>query len=365
MKAIRTFINKYFDGKLTLLIFTFYLITILLNLFKEFSVAYLKDKPLVLGQNIHFQAYVIDFILVMTLMQLIAMHTKRLILKRTPWLKILIFHFVIALFIGVIIQAVTDFYKIQVGIYQAFDLKNSLRMFLSVIDINFLVYFAMLFIIYTYYYFKLIRSSEIQQSQLESQLVQTKLNALKSQLEPHFLFNTLNAIIGLIDIDKRKAQDTLVSLSALLRNLTKNSTLHEHSLAKELEMLNPYLEILRVRFPENLDIKIEIPREIQEYTVPTMLFQPLVENAINHGFNQSHEQFNIVINGSKMDKQLHFVVENNGVPIQSHAKTSQTQIGIQNLKQRLKNLYGDQAAFTLQNKATQDGVENIITIPIR
>jgi two-component system LytT family sensor kinase len=157
----------------------------------------------------------------------------------------------------------------------------------------------------------------------------------------------------------------LVSLSALLRNLTKNSTLHEHSLAKELEMLNPYLEILRVRFPENLDIKIEIPREIQEYTVPTMLFQPLVENAINHGFNQSHEQFNIVINGSKMDKQLHFVVENNGVPIQSHAKTSQTQIGIQNLKQRLKNLYGDQAAFTLQNKATQDGVENIITIPIR
>lgn len=223
---LKPFFNKYFDGELTLILVGFYLITIALNLIKVFSTAYLKGSPLVQGENFYFQLYILDAVTVLLIMQLIAIHTKRLILERTSWRKILLLHFGLALVLGIIIQVITDLYRMQIGSVKAYDFNKSLNIFLSVIDINFLVYFAMLFIIYTYYYFSIIRASEKQKSLLETQVVTARMNMLTSQLQPHFLFNTINCIIGLIDMDTKKAQDTLVDLSTFFREVTKNSTIH-------------------------------------------------------------------------------------------------------------------------------------------
>jgi two-component system LytT family sensor kinase len=359
---VKAFFAKYYDKRLSLILVGFYLITVALNLFKVFAVAYLRDTPLAIGKDFHYQIYLIDIVLVMIIMQVIAMHTKRLILNKTPWKYILLFHFVLAIFIGVIIQGVTDFYRIQFGISTHYDFKVSLRNFLSVIDVNFLVYFAMIFIIYTYYYFDIIRAKEIQQSQLESQLVTTKLNTLKMQLEPHFLFNTLNAIIGLIDIDKKRAQNTLIDLSSLLRMLTKKTMEHEHRLDQELEMVHHYIDILKVRFEDELKVDVEIEEGLLDKTVPTMLFQPLIENAINHGFAQTSGMFHIQVRGYEEGDKMVFVVENNGNPISENASTKQTGVGVSNLQQRLKNLYGRRATYVLRNK--EQGVENVIEIPL-
>lgn len=360
---IKSFFKKYFDLQLTAILAGFYLITIILNLIKVFGTAYLKGNPLVLGKSFFVEVYLLDAVIVLVIMQLIAMHTKKLILAKTPWKKIIFLHFFFAIFIGVVIQLFTDMYRIKKGIFKTYEIKESIRIFLSVIDINFLVYFAMLFIIYTYYYLKIIRANEIQQSQLQSQLMTTKMNLLKTQMQPHFLFNTINCIIGLIDIDKKKAQDTLVDLSSLFRQFTKISNVNGHTLEKELEILNHYLEILKVRFPENLEINIDINDDLMNEIVPTMMFQPLIENSINHGYESSKGRFIINLKGFILDDKIQFIIDNNGPLLNKNSKTSQTGIGIDNLTQRLKNMYGESASFMLQNKADLLGVENIITLP--
>lgn len=341
----------------------FYTITIILNLIKVFSIASLTGKELIIGKNFITEVYILDAVIVLVIMQLIAMHTKKLILNNTPWKRILLLHFFLAIFIGVIIQGITDIYRIRVGFFKEFDIRESLKIFLNVMDINFLVYFAMLFIIYTYYYFDIIRANEIKQNQLEAQLMSTKMNLLKTQLQPHFLFNTINCIIGLIDVDKRKAQDTLVDLSSLFREFTKVSSLNTHSLEREMEILNHYIEILKVRFPENLNISIDMDASILNKEIPTLLFQPLIENAINHGYDRTKGDFFIRLKGYSQNGQLIFVVENNGPSLEENTSTSQTGVGISNLKQRLSNLYGDKAQFLLKNKDNAKGVENIIFLP--
>lgn len=360
---INAFFKKYFDVNLTIILVGFYLITIVFNLIKVLSLAYINGNKYQVGINFYPELLIIDAIVVLIIMQLIAMHTKKLILNHTSWKRIMLYHFFIAIFIGVIILGITDVYKIHIGIYQTFDFKRSLRNFLSVLDINFLVYFAMLFIIYTYYYFDIIRANEVQQNQLQAQLMTTKMNLLKTQLQPHFLFNTINCIIGLIDIDKLKAQDTLVDLSSLLRELTKISDINLHPLHQELKILNHYIEILNVRFSDQLHFTIDMDESILNEEVPTMLFQPLIENAINHGFENSQGLFLIKITGVKEDNFLKFTVENNGPKLNKNSKTKQTGIGISNLEQRIKTIYGNDASFELRNKSDEAGVENVILLP--
>lgn len=362
---IKNFFKKYFDGELTLILVVFYLITIGLNLIKLFSTAYLKDAPLIQGVNFYYQIFILDMIIVLVIMQLIAMHTKRLILKRTSWRKILMLHFALALVLGVIIQVIADLYRFQIGVLQEFDFEKSLGKLLSVMDINFLVYFAMLFIIYTYYYFSIIRASERQKSLLETQVVTARMNMLTSQLQPHFLFNTINCIIGLIDVDKKKAQDTLVDLSTFFREVTKNSNVHFFTVSKEMVILNHYLEILKVRFPENLEITQRIEEEVLEEKIPAMVLQPLIENSINHGYENSTQNLLIEIEIWKEGDFIIIVVRNNGPLMTERQTVKQTGVGISNLRQRLENLYGLESSFTLQNRRDGQGVENIIKIPLK
>ncbi len=361
---IRDYFKKYFDGELTLILVVFYLITICLNLIKVFSTAYLRGTEVAQQADYLVELYLLDAVVVLGIMQLIAMHTKRLILNRTSWRKILIFHFVLALFLGVVIQFITDLYRLQMGIIDNFHFNRSLLLLLSVVDVNFLVYFAMLFIIYTYYYFSIIRAGEKRESLLETQVVTAKMSMLTSQLQPHFLFNTINCIIGLIDIDKKKAQDTLVDLSEMFREITKNQNVHFFTVAKEMELLGHYLEIVKVRFPENLEIVSRVAEETLPLYLPAMIIQPLIENSINHGFENTANALRIEISIQRQGEFLRVSVSNNGPLLGESSRTSQTGMGISNLRQRLENLYGSKASFIMANNESGVGVTNVILLPI-
>lgn len=362
--GLRNYFRRYFDLDLTLILIVFYLIAVCLNLIRIFSTAYFEGSPLNFERTVILPLHLIDAVVVLSIMQLIAFNTKRLILKRTSWRKILWPHFFIAIVLGFVVQLMVDFYRIQVGMNQEYDFRQSFGKFMSVVDVNFLVYFAMLFIIYTYYYFKIVRANEKQQSTLETQVVTAKMDMLKSQLQPHFLFNTINCIISLIDIDKKKAQDTLVDLSTFFREVTRSSNVNWFTVEKELEILHHYLAILKVRFPDTLHIKEEIDREALSRIMPAMVLQPLVENSINHGYGPTEAVLTITITISVENEMLKVIVENDGLSLDDSSAASQMGVGIQNLRHRLNYLYGSKASFTLQNKKKGKGVENILSLPL-
>ncbi|MDX1544065.1 MAG: histidine kinase [Christiangramia sp.] len=361
--------QKYFDLKLVLLLAGFYLMFDIVLLVK---VAYMRSyMP---GDNSHYFSWsdflihnlLFDYIIVVSYMTLIAISTKRFLNKNYSWVKIISIHTLFSILIGLIIRLIFDFYSIIAGRISLaeFDLRKSINAFIYVIDLNFLIYFAMVFIIYTYYYLRQVKEAEKRHSKLESQLVNTRMKMLSSQLQPHFLFNTLNSIAVLTDIDAAKAKDTIADLSDFLREILYSSDSNRISLDEELRILEYYLNIVNVRFSDHLTITKKIDESLLLKRVPALLLQPLIENSIKHGYSYDHTTLHIIISVFEEDNKLVIKVENDGAPIsQSHAELMKKGVGLTNINDRLKNLYNDNYFFEIKNKENESGVETIIKIP--
>ena len=154
---------------------------------------------------------------------------------------------------------------------------------------------------------------ELRSSQLESQLAQANLNALKMQIQPHFLFNTLNAIMVLVRQQKgREAEEMLSRLSDLLRCVLDDVNAHEVPLRRELEYLQLYLAIEQVRFQDRLKVEVTWDPEVLDAAVPHMILQPLVENAIRHGIGRSSTAGNVRISAHRANGILEMKVEDDG-----------------------------------------------------
>lgn len=310
----------------------------------------------------------IDWIVVIAYMTLIAISTKRLLNRNYPWWKIISLHTVLSILIGFIIRLIFDVYGILSGQFTVsdYELQESFNRFMSVIDLNFLIYFAMVFIIYTYYYLRQVRETEAQRNLLETQLVNTKMKMLSSQLQPHFLFNTLNSISVLADLDPAKAKDTIADLSDFLREILYSGDASEITLEKELRTLEYYLNILNIRFSNDLKIKRDIDERLLQEQVPALLLQPIIENSIKHGYSYDHPELEVLIAVSKKDGFIEIRVENNGAPLEGDpAILMQKGVGLANTRDRLKNLYGDNFTFVLQNIDGRIGVETVVRIPLK
>lgn len=364
-------LKKYIDLNLFLLLAGFYT---LFDIVYVAKLAYFRTHypDSIQEPWVDFLLYtiLIDWLVVVTFMTLIAISTKSLLNMNYSWVRIISLHTLLSLLIGLIIRVIFDLFGIIVGYINPaeYEFSESLSRFMSVIDLNFLIYFAMVFIIYTYYYLKQVKETEKQKNLLETQLVNTRMKMLSSQLQPHFLFNTLNSISVLVDLDAGKAKDTIADLSDFLREILYSSDSNEISLEKELRTLEYYLNILNVRFSTDLKIRKKIDEKILNRKVPAMLIQPLIENSIKHGYSYDHSELEIFISIQAENNYLIIKIENNGKPISlSSDELMQKGVGLSNIKDRLENLYRNDYYFNISNKTDATGnpagVETVVRIP--
>lgn len=206
---------------------------------------------------------------------------------------------------------------------------------------------------------------ELRSSELQSQLMQARLSALNMQLQPHFLFNTLNTIMVLIRQQKsREAEEMLGRLGDLLRCVLEDVDAQEVPLRRELEYLELYLAIEQVRFQDRLRISTNVDPEARDAMVPYMSLQPIVENAIRHGIGRSSTAGNIRISACHVSGLLEIKVEDDGPGpgVESGARTRG--IGLANTRARLKQLYGDAGRFALET-GNPGGAVATMTLPYR
>ena len=204
----------------------------------------------------------------------------------------------------------------------------------------------------------------VQASELAQQLAAAQLSALKMQLQPHFLFNTLGAIIVLIQQQKAAAAEAMVArLGDLLRLALDDVDAQEVPLWRELEFLRLYLSIEEVRFKDRLRVQIAANSDLSDALVPHMVLQPLVENAVRHGLGQSEEAVTIDVSATKRNGSLALIVSDDGPGLQP-PRLDQPGIGLVNTRSRLARLYGDGASLVGEN-IPPHGARMTITLPVR
>lgn len=202
-------------------------------------------------------------------------------------------------------------------------------------------------------------------SQLATELAQSRLLSLKSQLQPHFLFNTLHAIITLLDEDKVSAEDMLLRLSELLRAFLEDYDGQEISLRQELDLIELYLGIQRTRFKDRLTTRTYIAPDTLDCAVPSLILQPLVENALRHGIGQRVGSDTLEIEARRDGDTLCIEVRNRNSTLSAEPTASAGHgIGMNNTRLRLKELYGDAADVRL-DMLWPEGVACRIRVPFR
>ena len=189
---------------------------------------------------------------------------------------------------------------------------------------------------------------EMKLEEQERLLLQARMEALQSQINPHFLFNTLNTVSSLVRFNPDKAREVIVKLSSILRRLLRTSDAFVQ-LRDELDFIDDYLDIEVVRFgPEKLRIIKEVQRESLDVSVPSVILQPLVENSIKHGLSAKIEGGSIILRARLADGLLVIEVEDDGVGMES-AGHGGTGIGLANIRERLQVLYGDSARMEINS----------------
>lgn len=214
-----------------------------------------------------------------------------------------------------------------------------------------------------------LRDHKLRLARLEGETVRARLQALRMQLHPHFLFNTLHSVSGLIDSRPAVARQIIVRLGDLLRRTLRDGGSDLVPLAREIDFVRNYLEIQQLRFPDRLRFSISIEPAVHDAMVPGLILQPLAENAVLHGASEEDERVQVtiearqIIDSSQLTRWLELNVHNTG---NAHAEGvgSGAHIGIGNTRERLRALYGDQCLVELSEPA-QGGFLARLRIPLR
>jgi two-component system LytT family sensor kinase len=206
------------------------------------------------------------------------------------------------------------------------------------------------------------REHEMEEKELQRQLIEARLDALRMQLNPHFLFNTLHTISALIHENPEAADRVVARLSELLRLSLDQSKAQEVPLHQELAFLDRYLEIEQTRFAERLNVQRDIDPAVQDALVPFLILQPLVENAIRHGIEEREEKGRLAISARQANGVLELTISDNGNGLNDQADVLREGIGLSNTRSRLRHLYGDKQKLELQS-APGGGLQARITIP--
>ena len=210
-----------------------------------------------------------------------------------------------------------------------------------------------------------LKNKQIELAQLNSQLSSAQLNALRLQLQPHFLFNTLNTISSLIDFDKKQAQKIISQLGNLLRFVLEQNKEAQVALRDEVAFIKNYLNIEQVRFQDRLSITYDIAQDTLDAQIPSLILQPLVENAIKHGFSNQSGEGHIQVRSYLEKEQVHLLVsdDGNGSTLPSSDLLSKG-IGLKNVQERLKLIYPETAMMKITTKPGEGFVAHI-SLPLQ
>lgn len=249
--------------------------------------------------------------------------------------------------------------------------------FLSSFALWSLVYWTVLIASYAFHFYERYQEGVLKASQLQAQLAQAELQALKMQLHPHFLFNTLHSISALMHADVEAADKMVVRLGEFLRMTLKNSGTPEITLEEEVKFLECYLEIERLRFEDRLSVRFEIDPEVLGARVPNLILQPLVENAVRHGVAPHTGPGRLSVRGKRLGDRLVLEVEDNGSGLPANSKVGDQDqegaisaergpggLGLANTRARLERFYGNRHHFRLEN-AADGGLLVVLELPLR
>jgi two-component system, LytTR family, sensor kinase len=230
---------------------------------------------------------------------------------------------------------------------------------------NWLIYWVIVGAWQAYQYYRRYLSSELRRERLERQFSEARLNALRMQLDPHFLFNALNTISSQLERDPRLAREMIEHLGDLLRLSLDSKNRQEVPLSEEMAFLAHYLAIQKIRFGDNLRIEVRIAPEVKYALVPSLFVQPLVENAIRHGISRRASGGKVSVSAAKSGDQLDIRVLDDGVGLPSgwNLDTS-SGLGLSVTRERIAGLHNGLSHFSVLNRA-EGGTEVQILLPLK
>ncbi len=294
---------------------------------------------------------------------------RRFPVERGTWWRVLPIHLATCVVISLAHAAFATFvYQILLPFGPPRQPRSFFEMLsgraMSQFHLDLLIYGATLGVSYAVSYYFRYREREFRASQLETQLAQAQLQTLKMQLHPHFLFNTLNGIAGLVRDSRNKAAvDMLAGLSDLLRYTLENAGKQEVALKEELEFLELYLDIQQMRFSDRLKVEMHIEPEVLDALVPNLILQPLVENAIRHGVSRRAGSGVVGINARRNEGSLRISIYDDGLGLKRDDGAATVEgVGLSNTRARLAQLYGERQRFSLSEREG-GGVEANLVIP--
>ncbi len=213
---------------------------------------------------------------------------------------------------------------------------------------------------YIFFSLQKISDERIKRLEVEKNAAITEIKLLQSQMEPHFLFNTLSNILGLIDPDPDKAKRMLESFTQFLRTSLVTARSETVALSQEMDVVKNYLDIFTVRMGERLKYRIDIPADLQGCRIPPLLIQPLVENAVKHGLEPSISGGELLITGMREGDRVRITVADSGLGINELSPGSG--IGVENIKKRLELVYSGRARLDFEENKPR-GLKAVIEIP--
>jgi len=291
---------------------------------------------------------------------------KRFPVDQRRWYRVAPLH-VLACVILVVVQQTT--YRLLVPPpspeWQLRNLASLTRSVILTMDYGIMLYGIVLLLHYAVEYYTRYQEGRVKASQLETRLAQAQLEALKMQLHPHFLFNTLHSISSLVREDPEAAETMIARLSELLRLSLENGGTEQVPLSKELEFVERYLEIEQIRFEDRLQVRFDIDPRTLDAQVPNLILQPLVENAIRHGIGQGPGG-RVEIRSGFAEGKLLLQVLDDGAGLNSEGSSARAGagLGLTNTRARLEAIYGKAHNFVVRG-ASNSGVEAAILIPFQ
>ncbi|KAA6459130.1 hypothetical protein DYQ86_17845 [Acidobacteria bacterium AB60] len=244
------------------------------------------------------------------------------------------------------------FASLQLVLRQGVDLFLQMDLLVCVLIVS---------LIHTWTFLNAYRSEQMRSTELENRLVSSQLSALRMQLHPHFLFNTLHSIAGLVKENPETARDMIVALGDFLRLTLEEKAVTTRTLAEELEFISLYVAIERMRFGDRMQVEYQIGSGTNEAVIPYLILQPLVENAIRHGVSRIARPSTISFRSQRFNGQLHLVLENDGPKM---PQDPQPGVGITNTRERLRLHYGESCEFSCRGRPT-GGCTVSLTMPFK